>query len=757
MAWVDYVVAHPIRIILLSLLANSLFALGIPGFEIKNSPRDHLGKDIPLVKHLIELEEEYIEDKNVFFMLKPKTGDIFDRQFLQSLKDFTDDAWQIPHARRVDALTNFQYSHADGNDLIVEDLVEDVSTLSDQDIEAIRQVALSDPRLAGLLVSTDGKAAGVNVPMTHELGDLSLRGDIFSAIEQLKDQTISLNPNLDIYETGYVFMTEHWLRGAISDVTKIFSLSVTLIFVGLIFFFGNLRAAIAVLFVGLLAAATGLGVLGYFGVGLTPPTALSVLMILVLGLADGIHVTKSMRRLLAEGVNYKEAIAQSVVSNFMPIALTSITTAIGFISFNLSGYAGIEAMGNFVAFGVMMAFVLSVSLLPALLCYCGVPPEKNQSRKNLSTMLADIVINRHNFFLFLTVPTVIISIYCMFLNEFDERVSRYMKEDNEFTVHLDQIQSDLTGLSAAMYSFSAGETDGISDPEYLSRIDAFASWLRRRPDVRHVSSFSDTVKQLNKSLNRDEDIYYQIPESKELAAQYILLYELSLPFGLDLTNQINLDKSATRVIVTADDMSTNELVAFLDELRIWLEENAPDFEIKPNGNMLSSSLLVKETTLLMISSGIGALVIIALVLMFTFRSFHIGLICAISVLSPIIVTYGLWGIVVGNIGLPGALAVCMVIGISVDFSVHFISKFVRAQRLHQMNKEDSVCYAFREVASAIITSVAVIGGGFWVLGLSSFEYNSVMGNLTAICILFAALSAFLLVPSILLRKPEPAQ
>ena len=124
---------------------------------------------------------------------------------------------------------------------------------------------------------------------------------------------------------------------------------------------------------------------------MSPPGALSVLMILVLGLADGIHATKTMRRLLAEDMPYRRAISKAVVSNFLPVALTSLTTAIGFVSFNFSGYDAIETMGNYLAFGVMMAFVLSVTLLPALLCFCGVSKSRQtvpflSFRRSLSHM-----------------------------------------------------------------------------------------------------------------------------------------------------------------------------------------------------------------------------------------------------------------------------------------------------------------------------------------------------------------------------------
>ena len=475
-------------------------------------------------------------------------------------------------------------------------------------------------------------------------------------------------------------------------------------------------------------------------------------MVLVLGLADGIHISKSARRLLSLDADYHRAIAESVLSNFTPIALTSITTAIGFLTFNFSGYDGIVVMGNFVAFGVVMAFLLSISLLPALLCFCAIKAEPQKPQHTAQATLADLVIRYHRILLLLTVPAVLISIFCINLNEVDERVTRYLKKDYVFTRHLDAIQEALTGATSMIYNFNSGQDGGVSQPEFMAKVDAFAQWAGEQPEVRHVSSYTDTMKRLNQDLHAGDERYYRLPEDQQLAAQYLLLYEMSLPYGLDLTNQINLDKSGTRVVLTTDDLSLQRANSLIGRNAGWLMENAPELDSFANSNSLSTVLIAEEAIRITVLSGVVALMIIGLILLFTFRSFYAGLLCVISVTSPILGTYGIWGVSVGVINLPAGLAVCMVIGIAVDFSVHFVSKFVHATRQLKLPVEASVRYAFELVAAPIVTSTIVLGGGFGILVFSVFEYNSVMGALTALCILMSAASAFLLVPSILLTK-----
>jgi uncharacterized protein len=744
------ILKQPLLISTAIVLICSLTFFGLKDFGLNPSPRDYLGKDMPLVKHLIALEQEYVEEINILLVLIPKDGTVFSPQTLAAVEQLTNEAWFLPFAKRVDSISNFQYTWAEGDELNVEDLVSNASTLTDNDIQKIRQIALHEPRLVNSLVADDGGATAVNILFDVDPGKTDDIKAVYDALIPIKDSLEEKYPNLELYESGFLSLAEHWRRAAFIDVKTIFSLSLIAIMAGLAYFFGNIRATLAVIAIAALPSIIGLGLLGILGIVLNPASILSTLMILVLGLADGIHITKSVRRLLADGMEYREAIAQAVVSNFTPIALTSVTTAIGFLTFNVSGYSGVALMGNFVAFGVMLAYLLSVTLLPALLCFCNLKPEKKSSGTSRHIQFANFVIARHKFFLLLTGPAAIICIFCIHLLEIDDRITRYLKEDYVFTRHMNTIQEELTGTTSIIYNFNSGESGGVSDPAFLRKVEAFTQWVKKDPNVRHVSSYTDTLKNLNQNLNGGDDRFYTLPENNDLAAQYLLLYEMSLPYGLDLTNLVNLDKSGTRVLITTNDMSIQTAQALVDKNRQWLEKNAPGFDPVANSNTLSGMMMAADSIIILAGSGITALIIIGLILLFTFRSFNAGLLCVISVISPILVTYGVWGITVGTMSLPAAMAICMVIGTAVDFSVHFISKFVVARRQKGASKEDSIRYAFNLVSAPILTSVVVLGGGFLILVLSTFQYNYVMGAITSLCIFFSALATFLLIPSLLM-------
>lgn len=709
------------------------------------------------MQELSALEAEYIDDMNILLVLKPNSGNVFDADSLTAIESLTNASWHIPSVTRVDSLSNFQHIYGDGDDLIVSALVEDAADLSEGERNRIRDIALSEPRIVNLLLAADGAAAAVNLLSNVDLSDTANVGPVNAAVEEMLDRIKAEHPNIEIYESGYVPMIIHWSKGSEIDMQRVFSVAMIIIITGLVYFFRSVKAMAAVMCITLLSVLIAVGALGLLQVQLSPPILMAALMIIVIGLADGIHICKGVMRSLAEGHDKTAAIVNAASSNVTPIALTSLTTTIGFLTFNFSGYDGIQTMGNFVAIGVMCAFVLSLSLLLALLCWCDLSAEKKSAGIPMDQKINALASTRSKAVLLIAILVSVLGTASISFNTIDERMTRYLSEDYVFTVHLEAIQKHLTGTTSMIYNFNSGEAEGVSTPEFLAKVAAFSDWAADIPDVRHVSSITDTVKQLNKSMHGEDPNYYRLPKDRDLTAQYLLLYELSLPNGLDLGTSFNFDKSATRVILTVDDMSTTRAEQIVALNSQWLEQHAPEFSRQAHSNSLSPLLANRAAVETSIASGITALLIIGAILLVTFRSLLAGALCAAAVLAPILITYGIWGLVSGTITLAAAITIGMVIGIAVDFSVHFMSKYLHALRVLNYCVPNSVSYALRMVTAPIVTSAVVLCAGFAVLSFSIFELNQILGQLTAICIFLSGVAALLVLPSALLSGPIARQ
>ena len=268
--------------------------------------------------------------------------------------------------------------------------------------------------------------------------------------------------------------------------------------------------------------------------------------------------------------------------------------------------------------------------------------------------------------------------------------------------------------------------------------------------MRHVYSYTDTIKRLNKNMHGDELEWYRIPEQRDLAAQYLLLYELSLPYGLDLNDRISIDKGATRVTATLDDISTVEVRAFNTRAKGWLAENTPAYmHAEPTGATVMFSHISEQNIESMLRGNLLAVILITGILMLALRSLPLGALSLIPNAVPILMTFGVWALIVGQVGMAAATVSATSLGIIVDNTVHFVRGFDRPEAIH---------YAFRTVGVAIAVNALILALGFAVLATSTFRINAEMGLLTALAIVIALAVDFLLLPALLMigHKKEKA-
>jgi hypothetical protein len=328
----------------------------------------------------------------------------------------------------------------------------------------------------------------------------------------------------------------------------------------------------------------------------------------------------------------------------------------------------------------------------------------------------------------------------------------YFGEEVPFRADTDFATRNLTGIYLIEYSLPTDGEKKVSDPDFLQDVEAFANWYRTQPGVMHVNVITDIMKRLNRNMHGDDESWYRLPDSNELSAQYLLLYEFSLPFGLDLNNQINLAKTATRMTVTMDTTSTEDLLATEERAKAWLAANVPAYmRAEGSSSAIMFAHIGHRNIRSMLTGTTVALVLISAILLVALRSVRIGLLSLIPNLVPIGMAFGLWGILVGQIGLAMSVVAGITIGIVVDDTVHFLSKYVRAQRERGLPPEDAVRYAFSTVGTALLVTSLVLVVGFGILALSTFELNAGMGLLTAITIALALAADFLFLPPLLMK------
>lgn len=736
------------------IIALSLVAVAGSGIPLMSNAKDYrifFGEHNPHLLAFEKMEKTYTRDDNIFFVLAPKNGNVFTQKNLSAVEQLTNSAWQIPYSSRVDSISNYQYTHAQGDDLIVRDLYRDAGSLSEVEILKIREIALSEPLLLNRLISPKAHVTGINVTFQFPGKSETENPEVISYVTQLADQIRSNYPDIEVYVTGLVMLPNAFYTASTNDMRTLMPLALLVVLVVIGVLLREWSSTFTTLWVILLSIITAMGLTGWFGIKLTPVSSNAFTIILTLGVANSIHILVSLLHAMRHGSDKNSAIIESLRINIQPVVLTSLTTMVGFLSLNFSDARPFHDLGNIVSMGIGASLILSLTFLPALIAILPLKqPKPVTNTLEPIDKLAEFVIQKRQILLWGIALVVVILISFIPRNHLRENMVYYFDESIPFRINAEFVSDNLGGIYGINYSISAGEAGGISDPEFLRKLDEFSNWYRSQPEVIHVSSITDTFKRLNKNMHGDDPEYYRLPQERSLAAQYLLLYEMSLPYGLDLNNQVNVDKSATRIFVNTGTLHSDEVINLEERAQAWLNVNMPELRSDGSSTTVMFSHIAAVNIESMITGTSIALIIISAILVVALRSVRVGAISLIPNIIPPAMGFGLWGLIVGEVTVGASIVAAMVLGIVVDDTVHFLSKYLRARNEKQMDTHAAVRYAFHSVGKALWITSLVLVCGFMILAFSTFKMNSHLGILTSIIVVLALIADFLFLPPLLM-------
>lgn len=753
------IIAHRWLTLFTTLAVVLLMASGARMLGFSTDYRVYFGPENPQLRAFDEVQNIYNKNDITMVVVEPPGDNAFNRDTLALVQEFTARAWELPYAIRVDSVTNYQHTEAVDDDLKVADLVSDPLNLSDTALANIREIATNEPLLSGRLTSPSGHVLAVAI--THQyLGESATEvTEAVAATRILRDELLESYPEHAMYMSGSNMMSNTFAEASMADMQTLYPAMYGLLILVVFLFLRSITATVATVLIIVFSTAGAMGMAGYLGIGLTSPSAVAPIVITTLAVADAVHILVSLFALMREGMNKNDAMVESLRLNFMPIFLTSITTALGLLSINFADSPPLGDLGNISAMGAILAWLLSIILLPAVIAILPVkvPAQQRSIMAQRMASLGEAIVRRPKPVFFVSASVAIVLTALIPLNEANDKFVHYFDERIDFRNDSDFMADNITGLYTIEFSLPA--ENGVADPEYLAKLDAFKAWWHENPKVMHVSSVSDIFKRLNKNLHGDDEAWYRLPQERDLAAQYLLLYEFSLPFGLDLNNSINIDKSASRFIVTLEHLKSRETREILYAGQDWLKTNAPSMA----ANGVSPAVMfafIAERNFSSMAVGIPlALLGISVILVVALGSLKFGLISIVPNLFPMGMAFGLWAIYNGEVNFTMSFSMGVILGIIVDDTIHFLSKYLRARREQNFSAQQAVVHSFRTVGPALMVTSLTLALGFLVLCYSAFYPTASMSLLTVMGIVCALITDFFLLPVILLwadRDPEPS-
>ncbi len=751
-AWHD---RHKLILILSCLLLVGLLSAGLARLTQTADYRVYFDAGDPDLNASEKLAADYTPSDNILMVLEPRGSDMFTAEHLDSLRDLTERAWMIPLVQRVDSLTNFPYMVADGDEVSINPLYGTRhAPLTAADIDHIRDIALGEPELVNRLVSGDGKVAAVNITVRFPAGEVDRKTrEVVAAVRALAADFEQAHGDIKVHLTGIVMMNNAFPEVSEQDSARLFPIMLAVIVLAIQYLFRSTKITLAVVVVMILSIMSGVGFAGWLGLRLNPVTGATPVIILTVAIAACVHVLSGFRHhYLSQGTSQVDAMARAVQQNARPVMLTSLSSALGFLSMNFSESPPFRQLGTISAVGIMMVCLLSLTFLPALINSLRIKqPAQDQATGRLNAFLAFLVnqVIRRPLAVFLVMASLsAILVFSATRNELNEDFVRYFDKSFDVRNSTEFAIDHLTGIGVIEYDFPA--VNGVTDPAYLNQLEKIGNWFTSQPEVRHVESFANTMKRINRSMHGGDSHYDRIEQDAVLNSQYLFLYENSLPLGYDVSNRLRFDKQASRLSVTTGDITNNQLLALEQRASDWLAQNAgPELQVPGLGwSMMFGKVAAKNIKSMLVATLLAVLVV-SLFLIVPFRSVRIGLVSLIPNVIPALAALGIWALTVGTVGLAASIVTAMTFGIVVDDSIHILDRYLKG-RQRGLDGEQAVRQAIVNVGKPVIYTSLLLMAGFLCLAFSGFRINSTIGWLSCMTIAVALVFDLLMLPALLL-------
>jgi len=753
---VDYLAETIIRYrplcIIISLLILAGLAQGLSKINFNPDINAFFPENDTLTTSHLSIEDTYSSMDNAVIGIGVKEGTVFTNEVLSLIEDLTERAWKTPHSLRVDSLSNYSYVSADGDDLYIEPFLEGSSTYDLKTLKE-KELIIEEEELAyGAIISKDKKTSLINIVFDPPRKDIEAEyQESLNYVLGFLEEARKNHPEVDLIISGIVYMEYQSPMLLKAQMPKLMPTAILVILLTLFLLLRSLVAVAGSFLVILMSVVSAMGSIGFMSGDIAQPFIMVPILIATLAVADCVHLFTLYFQNLDSSRKSKEAMLESLKLNLQPLFLTSLTTAIGFLSLNLAPVEPLRGIGNGVAVGVFLAFIFTVLLLAPIVSYFNVKQSKNINfQKNIARKLGKFSIKNYKRLL------VIVPVISCFLMAFiplnktnDNPLEFYSERYTTSAADSKWISQRIGGTFPVSYELNSQGI--VSDPEFLREVDKFSEWLASNKEVLHVSSLSKIMKNLNKTLHGKQDEWNIIPTEPDLSAQYLFFYEMSLPYGLDLTNSISQNKESIKLVASLKELGSLEYREFAKRVENYASQNMPEDMVsigtgtRPIFAFMSNMLI----TQLIYALGIGIVLITATIILF-FRSLRYGMLTSVTNLLPIGVAFGIWAIVSGEISMLVGIGMGTTLGIIVDFTVHFLSKYLHARRHKNLNAEEAVEYAFETVGFAlIITSFSLILG-FLVLLQAFFIPIHGFVLFSSIAFLSALIIDLLLFPALLI-------
>jgi uncharacterized protein len=744
-------------IIAAAVLVTVGFGSRLPYLQIKDTVEHFFLDGDPAVEFFHRFLETFESDE--FFLVAFSTENAYDNESLAIIQRLTEELEKLDNIEQVISLSNVQDIRAAGDDIEVAPLIGALP-LTPAAQKIVVERAAQNPLIVGSVVAPDAKAAAVFCRIARLADDPQYRKDMTAAVYALMQEIIP--PGTTAFAAGGPIFYTEYIHHVEKDLSTFTPLTTVLLALLMILIYRRWRAVWLPLACILVALVWTLGMLQVTGRSLNLVTNIIPPLILVIGLAVIVHVLNRYEEEYRRLGEKRLALIEAITHLFHPCFLTSLTTAVGFASLAISRIKPIRETGMLAAFGVMMTFVISITVAPAILSRLAapVPPARRAARHDwidrALALCTRLVITRPKTIVGVSVVFTLIALAGMTQLTVETNLIEYFRTDSQIRRAYDYLQENISGANALELFVETDAEDGLLEPAVLRAMETMQRELEKSSRITATQSLADLVKALSRALHGDDPAFYRIPDTRAEIAQLLLLLSLSDDRGgLDMFTDLNYRRG--RITSRMTTIPSERLRDLLVQWQAFADRTfPPGVRVAPTGEVVLYVDMEKELVQGQLKGFGIAIVIIILCVIGLFWSWRVGVLSIYPNVMPVAMTLGLMGLV----GIPINLATCMIpsiaIGIAVDDTIHLLSRFRAAYRRRgHTDVEGAISEAVATTGRAMVVTSVVLFGGFLVLLASQFQPNLYFGVLTALTMVWALAADLLTVPAMLvLLKPK---
>jgi hypothetical protein len=776
------------KTLLLVLVFFGLMAQNLPKIKVDTELDNFLHATDPVRITYNEFRDQFGRDELIIVAINPKN--VFNAGFLRKLRDFHNELEEnLPHLDEVTSLVNARNTRGEEDELIVEDLLENFPE-TEAELETLKERVLSNPFYKNLMISEDGTFTtliirtvaysptgaeggleGFDEP-TDEMEDSKPADAIFLTSAENKEVVDKVReiaskyegPDFPITLAGSPVMTNDLKGSMMRDMRTFMASAILIIGLVLLALFRRASGVFIPLVIVIMSLLSTVGVMAATGTAIMMPTMILPSFLLAVGVGASVHALALFFKEFDREGDKEKAIVAAFAHSGLPIVMTSLTTAVGLASFSTAEVAPIADLGIFASFGVLLSLLLTIFLIPALISI--LPIRRKESAKQMErhafmdsilTRIADFATGNSKSILVFSFTIIVLASISASKLQFSHNPLVWFPDDSQIKEATKRIDTNLRGSSALEIVIDTGKENGLYEPEVLNRIEEIKSSLekidRGELFVGKVITFTDILKEINQALNENREEFYSIPQSRELIAQELLLFENS--GSDDLETFVDSQFSMMRFTVKLPWIDAIAYGLFTYEVEETFNNTFKGLaEIKVTGLVTLLGRTLAAAIFSMGKSYLLAFGVISVMMILLVGNIRIGLISMIPNLFPIIVALGIMIPLDMPLDMFTMLIGSIAIGLAVDDTVHFMHNF-RKYYHETGDVPESVRHTLLTAGRAMFVTTIVLSSGFFIFLLAEMNNLINFGILTGLAIIMALFADFLLAPALMKVIDKP--